>query len=657
MGAGQYQLEVAHPAWLAALALLPLILLVARRSQHNLRRWAAAVSLGLRMLTIACLVAALVEVRLVRTTRLEFPVFAVDRSASILTTGESRDPDAWVRQAAEGADSRTIGFAGDVTSDGEQCRDPQATNLSRAIEDAAALAPPDRAPHVVLLSDGNETAGQALRTAQAARNVGIRISTVPLSARPLPPPDPPPPPRVLVVAGEPRPEGRLANILRSRGIGIDQFRPADLPMRSHELEKYHLVVLSNEPARAFNTAQLEALRDFVHDYGGGLLVLGGDQAFTPGGYRGSLLDEILPVSSEVDEKRPPLAMVLVLDRSQSMLSGDAIVLAKEALRRGVNMLESDDQVGLLVFNETTQWVWPLGPCGDKKEILRQIDTIAADGRTDMYPAIERAYLALEETQADVRHILVLTDGVSHPGDFEALAARIGRSGITLSTVALGHEASQPLLRRMAEVGHGRFFACDDPASVPRVFSLDVAAVSRSGIREKPFLPRIVAPSPLLEGLDLDRAPSLLGYVETHPRPTDPVLLAAEGGRPLLVERKYGNGTCLAFTSEAEGPWAAAWLRWPGYDRFWTRVMERAMWKHRRTERPDPDPSLPAETRTAKTNRSLLRQIAEVTGGTYDPAPSEIISSEGELPATVSLWPWLLGAAILLFVVDTRVKRI
>ena len=75
---------------------------------------------------------------------------------------------------------------------------------------------------------------------------------------------------------------------------------------------------------------------------------------------------------------------------------------------------------MAAFEEKSRWVCPLHFCNDKAEILRRVDALAAGGETDMHPAIDKAYLALRDAYAQRKHILVLTDGVSAPGDFAGL---------------------------------------------------------------------------------------------------------------------------------------------------------------------------------------------------------------------------------------------
>jgi len=67
-------------------------------------------------------------------------------------------------------------------------------------------------------------------------------------------------------------------------------------------------------------------------------------------------------------------------------------------------------------------------------------------------------------------------------------------------------------------------------------------------------------------------------VQTRPKPAGQLILSSEQGDPLLIWWRYGRGISVAFTSDAQSRWAAAWVRWPGFGRFWTRLVRHAMRK-------------------------------------------------------------------------------
>ena len=44
------------------------------------------------------------------------------------------------------------------------------------------------------------------------------------------------------------------------------------------------------------------------------------------------------------------------------------------------------------------------------------------------------------------------------------------------------------------------------------------------------------------------------------------------GDPLLSHWRYGLGQVFAFTSDVKNRWAAKWIGWPGFGRFWSRIV-------------------------------------------------------------------------------------
>jgi len=103
-------------------------------------------------------------------------------------------------------------------------------------------------------------------------------------------------------------------------------------------------------------------------------------------------------------------------------------------------------------------------------------------------------------------------------------------------------------------------------------------VAQSSLIEEPFQAVPVRSHSILAGLDWKQAPLLLGYNTTKPKPTADLLLATERGEPLLATWRYGLGQTAAFTSDAKSRWAAEWLTWPGYGKFWSQLVRGLMRK-------------------------------------------------------------------------------
>ena len=67
------------------------------------------------------------------------------------------------------------------------------------------------------------------------------------------------------------------------------------PTTRADLYRYRALVLGSIEASFFTHDQLEMIADFVNERGGTLLTLGGRRAFAEGGYRGTPLEDVLPV--------------------------------------------------------------------------------------------------------------------------------------------------------------------------------------------------------------------------------------------------------------------------------------------------------------------------------------------------------------------------
>ena len=228
-------------------------------------------------------------------------------------------------------------------------------------------------------------------------------------------------PRVLIVESDPSTAKHLAWALEEQEMQVNVRPPQGMPSDLSDLQNYELLILSNVPATSLTLKQMQVARTYVQDLGGGLIMIGGDQSFGLGGYYKTTIEEILPVRSdfEKEKEKPSLAMVLVIDHSGSM-GGEKIEMAKEAARSAVELLGPNDKVGVIAFDDQAYIVSEIHPCSDKGYVVDRIASIEAGGGTSMYPAMEEAYDALRETTAKLKHVIILTDGISAPGDFEGI---------------------------------------------------------------------------------------------------------------------------------------------------------------------------------------------------------------------------------------------
>ncbi len=116
-------------------------------------------------------------------------------------------------------------------------------------------------------------------------------------------------PHVLLVAENEQRIAPTRTAINAQLIQTSVCGPEELPATAAECSQYDAILLSNIPAAAITSDQIEALRQYVSQLGGGLIVCGGDRSFSVGNYAKSAINELLPVDSrdEESEDRPTRA--------------------------------------------------------------------------------------------------------------------------------------------------------------------------------------------------------------------------------------------------------------------------------------------------------------------------------------------------------------
>lgn len=397
-------------------------------------------------------------------------------------------------------------------------------------------------------------------------------------------------PRVLALHSEPRDLRPLSRALAKQGLELDIRGKLGLPNSLEALLAFDAVVIADLPATDLSPRQMQLLKRYVIDYGGGLVMLGSENSFGLGGYFKTPVEEVLPLVSrfEKEKEKPSLAMVLVIDKSGSM-QGLPMALARQAAKAAVELLSARDLIGVVGFDGAPQIVCDLRSAADVDGVQSSIDSLEAGGGTYVYPAMVEAYQMLEAAPAKIRHMIVLSDGHTQPADHQSLAQEAADAGVTVSTVALGG-ADKALLSSIAEIGRGRYYETDDPANVPQIFTKETMQASKSAIKEDLYAAVQTGDHPMLAGFNEADLPFLLGYVMTEVKPTSQLLLAAETGDPLMAVGRYGLGTGLAYTSDLTERWGGEWLAWDGCGKFWAQVL-RGVLRRRDADGVDLRPSV------------------------------------------------------------------
>lgn len=392
------------------------------------------------------------------------------------------------------------------------------------------------------------------------------------------------PPRVLLVEGEAGEARNLQDALDAANVAAERVAPDAMPTDLAGLSAYEAVVLVNVPARELPVKVMGILPGYVRDLGKGLIMIGGDDSFGVGGYGRTPLEEALPVYMDVRDRqeRPNLALVFAIDKSGSMdachCSGPnrrsaqfqqggerKVDIAKLAVTEASALLSEQDTLGIVAFDDGAHWVMPAttGPAPDLVE--EAVSSVEPRGSTNVRVGLLEAERMLQNTDARIKHVILLTDGWGGGGNNLEIAERMREQGITLTVVAAG-SGSANYLEDLAIAGGGRYYPAEDMGEVPEIFLQETITAVGNYIIEEPFFPAIAADSPILNGFE-DGFPQLYGYNGSTIKDTARNVLVADDQSPVLAQWQYGLGRSIAWTSDAKGQWARNWVRWEQFPRF------------------------------------------------------------------------------------------
>ena len=399
------------------------------------------------------------------------------------------------------------------------------------------------------------------------------------------------PARVLVIEGSPDGSDTLVSALEAGGVGTEVVGVGDIP-DVQELITYAGIVMVDVDARTLTGKQIETLTTAVRDLGRGLVTIGGRQSYGIGGYRESPLSDLLPVDSEIldPQRRRTVAEVLSIDTSESMSAchcrDDQMInqvqeggvnktdISRAAAERTIAALADSDEVGVLAWNSSAEWVIPLQQLPPADVVERGLRSLRPFGQTDIRDSLHDAAEALVASDAELKHIILFTDGFTDLALIRATAAEAAQlyedHGITTSVLATG-EGAAPLLEDIAISGKGRFYAGTDLEQVPQIMAEEAVIASRSFITEGEFLPEVVSDDDVVA--PLTESPPLFGYVATTAKGQASTLLRIGPDRdPLLATWQAGLGRVSSWTSDVTD-WSAAWSSWDGYVDFWSRLVK------------------------------------------------------------------------------------
>lgn len=406
--------------------------------------------------------------------------------------------------------------------------------------------------------------------------------------------------QVLYVDNVPNGAGKaLMNTLVGQGINVDANRTSvdAFPTSLIELQNYDAVVLSNvrRGSGGLSDQQQEMLASYVRDTGGGMVMIGGEEAFGAGGWQGSKLEEVLPLNMDIPATRMiPKGALAIIVHSCEFANGN--YWGMQCAIKAAEVLSPRDDIGVLSYQWKsgvgTGWDYPLAPRGDGTKVVSAIKNMVIGDMPDFDDAMNVALNGgragqpgLAQSDARQKHVIIISDGDPAPPN-PVLMKQYIDAQVSVSTVSVfPHEL--PLPKTMVNIATqtgGRAYGPieSNPSQLPQIFVKEATVVRRSlisedkeGIEVKNDPGQVAGGLDLLRGLPLDQLPKVFGLVLTS-RKENPLiqvpLTAGKNNDPLLAYWQVGLGKVAAFTSDAHNRWAANWVGMDAYDKFWSQVV-------------------------------------------------------------------------------------
>ena len=262
------------------------------------------------------------------------------------------------------------------------------------------------------------------------------------------------------------------------------------------------------------------------------------------------------------------------------MAGSSMDLCKTAAQAAVDVMNDEQSVGILTFNDKFDWDVTLRNVGKNRDAIRKkIAAIGPGGHTLIFPALEQAYLALRNGQGARQ--------ARHPALGRPLVSRRLRGAGQEDGRGADHRVDRrgrPIGRSGAAQEHRRRGARD--ARMPSPMPSSCRRSSSRKRRTRHARLRREADHAGREerrrsspAVDLTRMPQLKGCTATVIKDTALEVLATDDDDPLLAFWPIGLGRTAVFASDVKDRWAADWVRWQGYGPFFAAVV-RALERQR-----------------------------------------------------------------------------
>jgi len=328
-----------------------------------------------------------------------------------------------------------------------------------------------------------------------------------------------------------------------------------------QLEGYKAVVLDDI---RYNSL-LTPLQSYVRE-GGGLVVVGGEDAYDHGNYRNSSLEEILPVRSVPSIFEGGKTLIFVMDISFSLLTtrtADGTPLLDYEKALAVELLKSphfrDYKVGLVVFGSKAYNVQDPVPLSRAESVLRErIMSLAPTGTENSYldSGLQLAWDMLNVSGGQ-GELVILSDGNLY--NYPEVVARsidlLRQMNLTARLVQVqAFSGATGRFNYVASQTGSDYSAFVYPDSLTTTMQEPPAGVVPEESSLTGYAVNVVNKNHYITA-DVNLNATVTGFNDVTPRPGAQRLAALPDGKPVLTVWRYGLGRVAALTVDDGSSWA------------------------------------------------------------------------------------------------------
>jgi len=337
---------------------------------------------------------------------------------------------------------------------------------------------------------------------------------------------------------------------------------------------YDAVILNDININKISNSKVDLLSDYTSEKGNGLLVVGGENSFDNGGYKGSYFESLLPVKVGIGERKreEKYNVVFIIDLSGTVNfpfrpDSEETVLdfEKAFLLDIIYSLNLDDEISIIGFVSMPHCVpknlhcvlTPISLMPGLETSIKTLKTPEGDTGTNIALALARARGALEKADGG-KNVVILTDGIdTNEGGIMGEVQIMNSFGIKLYTIGVGQFVNSALLQKMAADGDGLYFEPDETEKLKIIFMGDEDEQRCAKAKSGRVL--LMDNSHWITKGDLSLNANVGGYNLVVPELWGRKLVATDCDRTIMTAGRYGLGRIVVLSTDDGSKWAGSLL--------------------------------------------------------------------------------------------------